>query len=386
MDQRKRKRNSSTNSTQDTRTTAPESSHHRLVENTRELVHHDETNYALVKGGVKKLRISRSKDSPSRSSVPPNERASSISVHVAPSGLEMEVDTQSALQDTQEAVQHMHSLPRPAKTVVSHLQEAQEDLDAADICQDIYLELLRVFDAVIGEIADVHPHAKIALGMLSCAAKVILAQADRDTAVLKLLDKLCEVYNFILQDELRSKISSMCTILGKISQQTRECARFIQNYSETKEFWGRLGKNVVSETEDTIQKYNDVFDRLMQNFRDQVAHDVAIHVHRTREILDLSGMIYAEGAGLDTRKQCLEGTRTEILSQITEWVNSTEDNVPRVLWLSGPAGKGKSAIAHTIAKWFEDVGGLGSCYTFDRQREADRRHEKISSTIACDIG
>jgi hypothetical protein len=96
-------------------------------------------------------------------------------------------------------------------------------------------------------------------------------------------------------------------------------------------------------------------------------------------------MTYAEGAGLDTRKQCLEGTRTDILSQITEWVNSTGDNVPRVLWLSGPAGKGKSAIAHTIAKWFEDVGGLGSCYCFDRQREADRRHEKIFSTIAHDL-
>jgi hypothetical protein len=56
-----------------------------------------------------------------------------------------------------------------------------------------------------------------------------------------------------------------------------------------------------------------------------------------------------------------------------------------VLWLSGPAGKGKSAIAHTIAKWFEDVGGLSSCYSFDRQREADRHHEKIFSTIARDL-
>jgi hypothetical protein len=103
------------------------------------------------------------------------------------------------------------------------------------------------------------------------------------------------------------------------------------------------------------------------------------------EILDLIGMTYADGAGLDTRKQCLQGTRTEILSEITEWVKSTGDNVPRVLWLSGPAGKGKSAIAHTIAKWFEDAGGLGSCYSFDRQREADRRHEKIFSTIARDL-
>jgi hypothetical protein len=90
----------------------------------------------------------------------------------------------------------------------------------------------------------------------------------------------------------------MRDILGKISQQTRECAHFIKNYSETCNFCEcckllrsvpsqastittgkRLGKNVLSETTNTIQKYSDVFDRLMQNFRDQVAHDVAIHIH-----------------------------------------------------------------------------------------------------------
>jgi hypothetical protein len=139
----------------------------------------------------------------------------------------------------------------------------------------------------------------------------------------------------------------------------------------------------------------------MQNLRDQVAHDVAIYVHRTGEglrtsdltsiyspsgeQLDLSGIIYAAGAGLDTRKQCLPGTRTEILSQIIDWVNSTGDDIPRVLWLSGPAGKGKSAIAHTIANWFSDAGGLGSCYCFDRHQETDRRHEKVFSTIARDL-
>jgi hypothetical protein len=49
----------------------------------------------------------------------------------------------------------------------------------------------------------------------------------------------------------------------------------------------RLGKNIVWETEDTIQKYNDVFDTLMQNFRDQVAHDVDVHVHRTGKGSDI---------------------------------------------------------------------------------------------------
>ncbi|KAG2351750.1 hypothetical protein BDR07DRAFT_1441996 [Suillus spraguei] len=91
----------------------------------------------------------------------------------------------------------------------------------------------------------------------------------------------------------------------------------------------------------------------MQSLWDQVAsdvvipvHDIAIHVHDMEEIGPRRYDI-ADGAGLDTRKEkeCLEGTRTEILSQITDWVSSTGDNVPGVLRISGPAGKDKSAIA-----------------------------------------
>jgi len=49
----------------------------------------------------------------------------------------------------------------------------------------------------------------------------------------------------------------------------------------------RHGKKVVLEMEDATQKYNDVFDRLMQDFRDQIAHDIAIHVHHTGKGSDI---------------------------------------------------------------------------------------------------
>ncbi|KAG1844513.1 hypothetical protein DFJ58DRAFT_27102 [Suillus subalutaceus] len=103
----KGKSNSSRNSTQDPEATARESSHRPRGRVGQFL--------KKVKGGVNKLRISRSKDSTSRSPVPPNindERISSTLVQTTPSVVE--ADTQSALQDTQEAVQHMHSLSGPA--------------------------------------------------------------------------------------------------------------------------------------------------------------------------------------------------------------------------------------------------------------------------------
>ena len=95
-------------------------------------------------------------------------------------------------------------------------------------------------------------------------------------------------------------------------------------------------------------------------------------------------MPYARGAGLDTQRLCLEGTREELLEEISNWINNVEDTT-RIFWLYGPAGTGKSSIAHTIADRFQQLKRLGSCFSFDRTRIAERRHEKVFSTIAQDL-
>ncbi|KAG2130204.1 uncharacterized protein EDB93DRAFT_1256005 [Suillus bovinus] len=64
----------------------------------------------------------------------------------------------------------------------------------------------------------------------------------------------------------------------------------------------RVGKNILTETDDIITWYNNALDGLMQLFRDQTLQDVAIFVQFAGKTLDLSGMAYAGGAGLDTTK------------------------------------------------------------------------------------
>ncbi|KAG1784452.1 uncharacterized protein HD556DRAFT_1251305 [Suillus plorans] len=96
-------------------------------------------------------------------------------------------------------------------------------------------------------------------------------------------------------------------------------------------------------------------------------------------------MEYATGAGLNTSKICLPNTRQDLLKDIQNWISSTEEGAPRILWLSGTAGKGKSAVAHTISSWYIERGGLGSCFCFDRTQQADRRQDKTFTTIASDL-
>ncbi|KAL4068657.1 hypothetical protein V8B97DRAFT_784170 [Scleroderma yunnanense] len=173
--------------------------------------------------------------------------------------------------------------------------------------------------------------------------------------------------------------------LARIAQVINNCAQFIKNYSATKNFWRRLGKNIASETQTTIDEYNRALDDLMQQYRDRALRDTRINVYRVLEDLNLDGIAYASGAGLNTTKKCLDGTRMEILKEIVDWIYNPDVNAPRIFWLHGQAGRGKSAIAHTIALWLKNVGGLGSCFCFARDRQSERREEKMLSTIARDL-
>ncbi|KAJ3487933.1 hypothetical protein NLI96_g3199 [Meripilus lineatus] len=63
---------------------------------------------------------------------------------------------------------------------------------------------------------------------------------------------------------------------------------------------------------------------------------------------------------------CFEGTREGVLSSITEWIDSNDPASPRVFWLNGMAGIGKSTIARTIAERAYERRILGGSFFFSR--------------------
>ncbi|KIJ28504.1 hypothetical protein M422DRAFT_189651, partial [Sphaerobolus stellatus SS14] len=63
---------------------------------------------------------------------------------------------------------------------------------------------------------------------------------------------------------------------------------------------------------------------------------------------------------------CLPQTRMAILNEIEGFLDGTEsNNTKRFIVLTGGAGTGKSAIAHTIAERFDAGLRLGSSCFFD---------------------
>ena len=88
------------------------------------------------------------------------------------------------------------------------------------------------------------------------------------------------------------------------------------------------------------------------------------------------------------REVCTDGTRVKILEDITKWANDSSLASPRVFWLTGQAGSGKTTIAYTIAKRFEEGGNanqhtvLGGNFLCSRQFQETQAQTHILPTIA----
>ena len=135
--------------------------------------------------------------------------------------------------------------------------------------------------------------------------QMIITQINRDASVDALVIKINEFYHFITEDNRPSKLTSMQDILKSMADQILDCARFIKNYSERKNFCmsacqtpllpthgfpfvtgKRLCKNIGQETDATITKYKELLDGLMQSFRDRAVRDTHITVQETHAIVN----------------------------------------------------------------------------------------------------
>ncbi|KAJ3572873.1 hypothetical protein NP233_g2810 [Leucocoprinus birnbaumii] len=78
--------------------------------------------------------------------------------------------------------------------------------------------------------------------------------------------------------------------------------------------------------------------------------------------------------------RCHPGTREKIGRKLRDdWLGDPTHS-SKIMWLSGPAGTGKSAVAQTFAEYCEENGCLGSSYFFSRSNHRDK-FETVIPTI-----
>ena len=96
-------------------------------------------------------------------------------------------------------------------------------------------------------------------------------------------------------------------------------------------------------------------------------------------------MPYAFGARYVEEKGCLPGTRESLLAEICDILNNPNSDASRICLLTGVAGSGKSAVAHSIARLYDGQKRLGSSYCFASSDVASRNPKNLFSTIARDL-
>ncbi|KIM88434.1 hypothetical protein PILCRDRAFT_3429 [Piloderma croceum F 1598] len=251
-----------------------------------------------------------------------------------------------------------------------------------------FLDRVEQLTRIVDQISEIHPYAKITWSIISATHQIVLVQKERDKAIDHLVAVMNDVYSFVQEAEPLKNITSHRQIVADISQQTIECAYFIHDYSIKK----RTARNFMSDTDSKVQQYEAKFSELKLAFQGRAILQTEITVIRimdtvenNTEEIDLKDIVHAGGARFDPENVCLPHTRDEVIDEIHRWINNSGGNNARIFYLSGIAGSGKSAIAHTIVHLYEQLGRLGSSFCFDRADQANRRPDNIFSTIARDL-
>ncbi|KAH7090127.1 hypothetical protein BKA62DRAFT_626614 [Auriculariales sp. MPI-PUGE-AT-0066] len=93
--------------------------------------------------------------------------------------------------------------------------------------------------------------------------------------------------------------------------------------------------------------------------------------------------MYSPGEHPDTPEPCSDGTRVDVLSAIHEWASRT--STPRVFWLTGPAGSGKSAIASSVTERLRSVGLIVLPFFFSRATRTRNTAFALPAALAYEL-
>ena len=94
-------------------------------------------------------------------------------------------------------------------------------------------------------------------------------------------------------------------------------------------------------------------------------------------------LYHSEKRQVEHAVTCQPETRTYVLGAIRAWANRTDAS--QVCWLSGPAGTGKTTVAHTIAAEYDRRRRLAASFFFWRKTGDRDNINKLVATLAYQI-
>ncbi|KAG8723258.1 hypothetical protein FRC09_004087 [Ceratobasidium sp. 395] len=134
---------------------------------------------------------------------------------------------------------------------------------------------------------------------------------------------------------------------------------------------------ISSESEEQIDAYTARF----RGLREQFDTRVGVQALRADEIERMNVRLKpVNQASYDPDQQCIAGTRLGIINELSTWAQRPNAD-PRLAWVHGPAGFGKSSIATSVCMRL-DGGTLGASFFCKRDSPELRDPRRVLTTIA----
>ncbi|KAG9313831.1 WD40-repeat-containing domain protein [Chiua virens] len=248
----------------------------------------------------------------------------------------------------------------------------------------VFLKRVELLGNIVVNIEEIHPFASLAWSVMSAVDKVFLNQKPRHDRIVHLIGTMNDVFAFVHDAEPLKKIELQIGTMLLLVQQVTECGFFI---AEEQNFWIRTEWDIADKK---ITAYELKLQELKTAFLEGVTLQAGLTVVRMinvrepiAETTDLSNGPY--GAKYTQEKQCHPGTREVLLQEICDILNDPDPHAPRVCLLTGVAGSGKSAVAHSIARLYDGQERLGSLYCFSRIDVTKQNPRNFFSTITRDL-
>ncbi|KAJ6013047.1 hypothetical protein N7522_003402 [Penicillium canescens] len=240
------------------------------------------------------------------------------------------------------------------------------------------IDALLSYKEIIGAVAGLDPtqHAASAWAVVSLGLKITQNHHDARNALFESSEYLADIITQCAFIEKRFYLDGDSDIRGHVETAIIKLYKAILRYSgqirNSREHG--VGKNLsdcftaitghpLTELKTSVEKERDNVRRWTELggylHHEKEAENILLKIDELSEslklLLEQSSLMHlhvVKGALYDSHIHehedfCLPGTRTELLSRITDWAKSDDKFI---FWLNGMAGTGKSTIARTVAQ------------------------------------
>ncbi|KAG8711267.1 hypothetical protein FRC08_016095 [Ceratobasidium sp. 394] len=222
--------------------------------------------------------------------------------------------------------------------------------------------------------------AKVAFSLCTKAWEYLETQEKQHAKLCELVENIAgmipsvESIRGLADANLAQTVMEMLNLIEDVSL-------FVLNFKSQ----GSLERAFRSAFSSTAQEQMDLFVSRFKRLRGDFDTRVQVQTLRAAEIDRIKKELRpVDQAGYDPIRQCIAGTRVEIIDKLVSWAQRSDDG-PRLTWAHGLAGLGKSAIATSVCMRLDNQGLLAASFFCKRDNPELRDPRRVITTIVYEL-